>query len=234
MGNSLGAFNLDISVIYLITKRVNGESAMQDKQSESLAGQAYLMLERDIVTLRLAPGQLLTEAYLIERFGMGRTPVREAVQRLAWEGLMEIRPRAGVAVAALDPADFAKVLEARRGVELVLAKSAARYASSADDEAFAFVGSQMREAAEQGDVDLFLDADKAFDTVLAGAAANPYAARLAAPLQTHSRRFWFRLKRPDSLAKAAERHVALIEAIMGRDELAAVEAADALISHLGR
>jgi DNA-binding GntR family transcriptional regulator len=230
----LGAFNLDISVIYLITKRVNGESAMQDKQSESLAGQAYLMLERDIVTLRLAPGQLLTEAFLIERFGMGRTPVREAVQRLAWEGLMEIRPRAGVAVAALDPADFAKVLEARRGVELVLAKSAARYASSADDEAFAFVGKQMREAEKEGDVDLFLDADKAFDTVLAGAAANPYAARLAAPLQTHSRRFWFRLKRPDSLRLAAERHVALIEAIMARDEAAAVAAADALIAHLGR
>ena len=207
---------------------------MKDKQSESLAGQAYLMLERDIVTLRLAPGQLLTEAFLIDRFGMGRTPVREAVQRLAWEGLMEIRPRAGVAVAALDPSDFAKVLEARRGVELVLAKSAARYASSADDEAFRFVGSQMREAAKKGDVDLFLDADKAFDTVLAGAGANPYAARLAAPLQTHSRRFWFRLKRPDSLAKAAERHVALIEAIMARDEFAAVEAADALISHLGR
>lgn len=207
---------------------------MKDKHSESLAGQTYLMLERDIVTLRLAPGQLLTEAFLIERFGMGRTPVREAVQRLAWEGLMEIRPRAGVAVAALDPADFAKVLEARRGVELVLAKSAARYASSADDEAFAFVGSQMREAEKSGDVDLFLDADKAFDTVLAGAASNPYAARLAAPLQTHSRRFWFRLKRPDSLAKAAGRHVALIEAIMARDEAAAVEAADALISHLGR
>ena len=112
---------------------------MKDKHSESLAGQAYLMLERDIVTLRLAPGQLLTEAFLIDRFGMGRTPVREAVQRLAWEGLMEIRPRAGVAVAALDPSDFAKVLEARRGVELVLAKSAARYASSADDEAFRFL-----------------------------------------------------------------------------------------------
>ena len=147
---------------------------------------------------------------------------------------MEIRPRAGVAVAALDPADFVKVLEARRGVELVLAKSAARYASSADDEAFAFVGNQMREAEKEGDVDLFLDADKAFDTVLAGAAANPYAARLAAPLQTHSRRFWFRLKRPDSLKLAAERHVALIEAIMARDEAAAVAAADGLISHLGR
>ena len=192
------------------------------------------MLERDIVTLRLVPGQLLTEAQLIERVGLGRTPVREAVQRLAWEGLMDIRPRAGVAIAALDPSDFAKVLDARRGVEQVLAKSAARFASSADDEAFAFVGDEMRKAAETGDVDLFLDADKAFDTVLSAAAANAYASRLASPLQTHSRRFWFRLKRPDSLKLAVERHLALIEAIMARDEAAAEKAATALIEHLGR
>lgn len=202
--------------------------------TNSLATQAYLMLERDIVTLRLVPGQLLTEAQLIERVGLGRTPVREAVQRLAWEGLMDIRPRAGVAIAALDPSDFAKVLDARRGVEQVLAKSAARFASSADDEAFAFVGDEMRKAAETGDVDLFLDADKAFDTVLSAAAANAYASRLASPLQTHSRRFWFRLKRPDSLKLAVERHLALIEAIMARDEAAAEKAATALIEHLGR
>ena len=200
----------------------------------SQATQAYLILERDIVTLRLAPGQMLTEAQLIDRVGLGRTPVREAVQRLAWEGLMEIRPRAGVAIAALDPSDFAKVLDARRGVEQVLAKSAARYASSADDDAFAFVGEQMRAATEKGDVDLFLDADKAFDTVLSNAAANLYASRLAGPLQTHSRRFWFRLKRSDSLELAVERHLALIEAIMARDESAAEQAATALIEHLGR
>ena len=216
---------------------VGNSVPMKDKAASgtnSLATQAYLILERDIVTLRLAPGQLLTEAQLIDRVGLGRTPVREAVQRLAWEGLMEIRPRAGVAIAALDPSDFAKVLDARLGVEQVLAKSAARYASSADDEAFAFVGNQMRKAAETGDIDLFLDADKAFDTVLAAAAANPYASRLASPLQTHSRRFWFRLKRPDSLKLAVERHLAMIEAIMARDETAAEGAATALIEHLGR
>ncbi len=201
---------------------------------ESLATQAYLLLEREIVTLRLAPGQMLTEATLIDRLGVGRTPVREAIQRLAWEGLVDIRPRSGIRVADLDPAEFSKVLDARRGVEQVLARSAARYASSADDEAFSFVGEQMRKSAETGDVDLFLDADKAFDTILARAAANPYAARLAAPLQTHSRRFWFRLQRPDSLALAAERHVALIEAIVARDEGKAVEAAESLIGHLGR
>ncbi|MGB8818928.1 MAG: GntR family transcriptional regulator [Rhizobiaceae bacterium] len=207
---------------------------MQSKQAESLAVQAYLMLERDIVTLRLAPGQQVSEANLIDRYELGRTPLREAVQKLAWEGLMEIRPRAGIAIAGLDPADFAKVLDVRKGVEQVLARGAARYASPADDEAFAFVGDQMRQAEKSGDIDLFLDADKAFDTVLAGAAANPYAARLAAPLQTHSRRFWFRLKRPDSLKLAVERHIALIEAILARDEVRAVEAVHALIGHLAR
>ncbi len=209
---------------------------MLDRQTpqESLATQAYLLLEREIVTLRLAPGQMLTESTLIDRLGVGRTPVREAIQRLAWEGLVDIRPRSGIRVADLDPAEFSKVLEARRGVEQVLARSAARYASSADDEAFAFVGDQMRRAAETNDVDLFLDADKAFDTILASAGANSYAARLAAPLQTHSRRFWFRLQRPDSLSKAAERHVALIDAIIARDEVKAADAADRLIDHLGR
>ncbi len=204
------------------------------EKDDSLSGQAYLMLEREIVTLRLKPGQMLTEGALIDRLGVGRTPVREAIQRLAWEGLLDIRPRSGICIADLDPMDFPKVLEARRGVEHVLAKSAARYASSADDEAFGFVGEQMRQAVAEKNVDLFLDADKAFDTVLAGAAANPFAARLAAPLQTHSRRFWFRLQRPDSLPKAVERHLALIVAIMARDEARAIAATDALIDHLGR
>ncbi len=203
-------------------------------KGESLTAQAYLVLERELVTLRLGPGQMLTEATLIDRLGVGRTPVREAIQRLAWEGLLEIRPRSGIRVADLDPADFAKVLEVRRGVEEVLAKSAARYASSADDEAFQFVEQQMKMASQEDDVDLFLDADKAFDIVLARAAANPFAARLAAPLQTHSRRFWFRLKRPDSLGKTVAKHVALIDAIVSRDEASAVKCVGQLIDHLPR
>ena len=74
-----------------------------------------------IVTLKLEPGSTLTEGGLIERVDLGRTPVREAIQRLAWEGLLEIRPRSGVKIAELDPADFPKVLAVREGVEMVLA-----------------------------------------------------------------------------------------------------------------
>lgn len=194
--------------------------------------QAYLTLEREIVTLRLAPGQMVTEGTLIDKVGLGRTPVREAIQRLEWEGLLEIRPRSGICIAPLNPTDFPKVLEARRGVEIVLAQSAARFASPEHDEALRTIGASMSLAAKNADIDGFLDADKRFDEVLGEAAANPFAARLAAPLQTHSRRFWFRLQRPHSLSRAVERHVALMEAIIARNAATAGQAAAALIDHL--
>ena len=187
-----------------------------------------------IVTMKLQPGETLTEAALIERVGLGRTPVREAVQRLAWEGLLQIRPRSGIEIAPLEPADFPKVLAARRGVEALLAWGAASYASPEHDIQLRKVEKDMLAAAAKKNVDAFLDADKAFDAVLGQASANPFASRLAAPLQTHSRRFWFRRQRPDSLQLAAERHVAMIDAIVARDADKAEQAAEDLIDHLGR
>ena len=160
--------------------------------------------------------------------------MREAIQRLAWEGLLEVRPRSGVQIAPLEPADFPKVLAARKGVEMLLAWGAASYASPEHDLLFRKVEKDMLAAVAKKNVDAFLDADKAFDIVLGQAAANPYAARLAAPLQTHSRRFWFRRQRPDSLKLAAERHAALIGAIIARNEEGAEQAAADLIEHLGR
>ena len=205
-----------------------------NENSLTQSERAYRALERMIVTLKLAPSETLTEGALIERIGFGRTPVREAIQRLAWEGLLEVRPRSGIQIAPLEPADFPKVLAARRGVEMLLAWGAASYASPEHDLLFMKVEKDMLAAAAKKNVDAFLDADKAFDIVLGEAAANPYAARLAGPLQTHSRRFWFRRQRPDSLKLAAERHVALIEAIIARNEDAAERAAEDLIEHLGR
>ncbi|TIW86763.1 MAG: GntR family transcriptional regulator, partial [Mesorhizobium sp.] len=89
--------------------------------SEPAATRAYHVLEHMIVTLELAPASFVTEGALIERLGLGRTPVREAIQRLAWEGLLDVRPRAGIAIAPLHPGDWLRVLDARRGVEVVLA-----------------------------------------------------------------------------------------------------------------
>jgi DNA-binding GntR family transcriptional regulator len=199
---------------------------------EPAAVKAYHALERMIVTLELAPGSVTTEGALIERLGLGRTPVREAVQRLAWEGLLDIRPRSGLAVAPIHAGDWLKVLDARRGVEAVLARSAARFVTRDTASGFQAAALAMQEAAEAGDVAAYLAADKALDEAMAAAADNIYAARTAAPLQTHSRRFWFRYRADTSLPESAAHHIGIIRAIIDRDENAAGAEAERLIALL--
>lgn len=199
---------------------------------EPAAAKAYRTLERMIVTLDLPPGSVATEGVLIERLDLGRTPVREAIQRLAWEGLIDIRPRAGLVIAPLHPSDWLRVIDARAGVEMVLARSAARYVTHEAAGRFHDAALGMQKAVVAGNVLAFLEADKALDEALALASENPFAARLAAPLQTHSRRFWYRYKAETGLAEAAERHVALIRSIIEGDENGAGKEAGRLMTLL--
>lgn len=207
-------------------------SSTRPPESPPAAVRAYRALERMIVTLELAPGSLTTEGAMIEKLSLGRTPVREAIQRLAWEGLMAVRPRAGLEIAPLHAADWLRVLDARRGIEIVLARSAARFLTTETAALFQSAAVAMHAAVLAKDVFGFLEADKSLDEALARAADNDFAARLAAPLQSHSRRFWFRYQSGTGLAESASNHVALIRAILDRDETEAGEQADQLMSLL--
>lgn len=208
------------------------QNSSEREAGEPAAVRAYRALERMIVTLDLAPGSVTTEGALIERVGLGRTPVREAIQRLSWEGLMSVRPRAGLAIAPLESGDWVKIIDARRGVEVLLARSAARWLTAEAVAALESAASAMQEAVAAGDVGGFLEADKSLDEAVALAADNRFAAQLAGPLQTHSRRFWYRYRGRDGLAEAAGHHVALIQAILARDEEAAGTEADRLMTLL--
>ena len=208
------------------------DASAQKQGIEPAATTAYRTLERMIVTLELAPSSVVTEGLLIERLGLGRTPVREAVQRLAWEGLIEVRPRAGLAVAPLHAGDWLKVLDARRGVETVLARSAARFINGGTAARFQAAALAMQASVEGDDVIAYLEADKALDEAMAAAADNVYAARTAAPLQTHSRRFWFRYRADASLPESAAHHVGIIRAVLDRDEEGAADEAARLITLL--
>ncbi|MGB3503019.1 MAG: GntR family transcriptional regulator [Mesorhizobium sp.] len=178
---------------------------------------AYRQLEQMIVTLELAPSSVTTEGKLIRQLGLGRTPIREAIQRLAWEGLVEVRPRAGLAIAPLHAGDWLKVIDARRGVEVLMARSAARFAMQDAAVKFHDAALAMQKAVVASNVIAFLEADKALDDALAQASDNPFAARVAAPLQTQSRRFWYRYQADTGLSAAAARHMALIKAILDGD-----------------
>ena len=199
---------------------------------EPAASKAYHALEHMIVTLELAPSSFVTEGALIDKLGLGRTPVREAIQRLAWEGLLDVRPRAGIAVAPLHAGDWLRVLDARRGIEVVLARSAARFVTREAADMFHEAALAMQKAVIAGNVLAFIQADKALDEALAIAADNPFAVRVAAPLQSHSRRFWFRYKADTGLAESAEHHVALIRSILDGDEEGAAKDAKKLMALL--
>ena len=208
--------------------------ALPTETATTAATRAYRYLESQIVTLELAPGSVWTEGALLQRAGLGRTPVREAIQHLSWDGLLEVRPRAGVLVAPLHPGDWLRVLDARRGLEIVLARSAARFVTREASDRFHDAALAMQKAVLAGSVFDFLEADKAFDECLALAADNPFAARLARPLQTHSRRFWYRYQSENGLAEAAEHHVSLIGAIIEGDVGAAETKAGELVDLLYR
>lgn len=193
---------------------------------------AYHALERMIVTRELEPGSTTTEGALIAATGFGRTPVREAIQRLAWDGFLDIRPRLGLLVAQLEPKDWAHVLDVKESVETVLARTAARTHQADDRREFLAACEAMYRAANIKDHHAFLSADRDFDEALARAANNAYASRVAAPLQTHGRRFWFCYAQSERLEQSAHRHIAIVEAVLRGDADAAEAATKRLIDLL--
>src|SRR5271168_1749711 len=116
-------------------------------QADTLTDKAYRALEEEIVTLRIPPGTVVSEAILSRRLGVGRTPVREALQRLAREWLVVILPRRGIVVSEIDPVRQLRVLEVRREIERFLCRSAARRATPVQRVQFQEIAGGMDEAA---------------------------------------------------------------------------------------
>jgi len=193
---------------------------------------AYVAIETKIVLLEFRPGAMLTEKAIIEAVGIGRTPVREAIQRLTLEGLMEVHPRLGVKIADIRPEDYRLAVEPRLTLEPLLARAAARYASPHDRQAILEGGRLMVESARQNDIHAFLYTDKLVDEILSAASANPFLPRVLAPLQTHSRRFWYQYHGADGMLECSGYHLKTCEAIASGDSDGAAQASRQLAEYL--
>ena len=110
----------------MVRRSTTAKTARATVNAPSLTDRAYLHLEQMIVTLRLRPGSAVSEAELSERLGIGRTPIREALHRLARERLVVILPRRGIIVSDINVNTQLRLLEVRRVVECLVARSAAR------------------------------------------------------------------------------------------------------------
>ena len=186
-----------------------------------------------IVTLRLEPGAVLSETELSEQLGIGRTPIREALQRLAREGLVLILPRKGILVSEINPGKQLLLLEVRRELERLLARSGAQRATDEERERFTEIADGMERAERENDDLGFMRLDDALNKLIATAAHNEYANRAIDLTHGLSRRFWYvHYKEAADLPVAARLHAKLARAIAGGDSAAAATASDELVDYV--
>jgi DNA-binding GntR family transcriptional regulator len=200
---------------------------------ESQSRLAYLRLESLIVTLELAPGSMVTEKQLIALARLGRTPVREAIQKLEWQGLIAVRPRAGLQISALDRAYPAMIYETRRQLEPLAARLMAGHIDARAREDLIACAKTMTECSMTGDKAGFLDADKLFDEILERTCPNPFIVQALSSLQTHARRYWFHAADDKALDTSVNLHVKVIRALLQGDPDAAEAAMRDLIEGVG-
>jgi DNA-binding GntR family transcriptional regulator len=204
-----------------------------DDQEQSLAGQAYTQIEERIATLSLKPGQIVSENGLSKLLGLGRTPVREALQQLAREGLVVIVPKLGIIISEIDVRKQLKLLEVRRELERYLAAVAAKRADSKQRAEFATLAEQMEQAAQENDGEAFLAHDRTFNRLLLESARNEYATSAMKLMQGLSRRFWYaHYKESANLPEAARLHARIASAIAEGNEELARDALDRLIDNV--
>jgi len=199
----------------------------------SLSDQAYEQLEELIVTMKLAPGTPVSESQLSAMLGIGRTPIREAIQRLSHEHLVSIMPKRGIFISDLNPQKQLRVLETRRELERLICKKSAKRCSLEERKQFERMAKDFNKAGKDKNEKLFLKVDKEFNDLTILAAKNEFASKALSMLHGMSRRFWFgNFHRIGDITVAAKLHANIADAIFRGSEKEAGVAVDKLLDYI--
>jgi len=195
------------------------EAADARSQSE----RAYYAIRELIVTLDLEPGAVVSERALMQRLETGRTPVREALQRLANEGLVDVYPRRGMFVSSVDVQDLRGLSEVRATLEPVCARPAAERPPEDDAAEIDELLDQLAHLANGGDERTLIDLDQRIHRGLYRAAHNPFLEETLSTYYVLALRIWFlALGRVTArLDDAVRSHRRLLEAVRDGDADAA-------------
>ena len=206
---------------------------LQAPAAPSLTDLAYLHLEEMIVTLKLAPGRVVSESELSELTGIGRTPIREALQRLAREHLVNILPRRGIVVSNINVGEQLKLLEVRRELERLIARTAARRATEDERARFRELARAFERSAKANDDVSFMRTDREFNQLCSAGAHNDFAAGAMSLMHSLSRRFWYiHYGKAADMPVTAKLHADIARAIADGDEERAATASDRLLDNI--
>ena len=178
--------------------------------SKTLAEKTYSIIEEKIVKLEYKPGSFITENFLEKNLKCGRTPIREAIQKLAREGLIKVLPRKGLLITEININDQLNLIQVRREIERLMAKLAAKNSNINERKKFREISSAMKKC-KKNDTAKFI--------------------KLVASL---SRRFWFYRNKGqlEDLLVMAKLHSAVCDAIAQGNENLAQSKSDKLMDYI--
>lgn len=190
--------------------------------TDSLSQQAYYLLRDRIVTLALAPGTLVNERQLMDELRIGRTPIRDALRRLADDGLVEVYARRGIYVGPVDVGDLGAISEIRTELEGFVARLAARRATGTDIDDIRALLEELDAVTGETDEQHLIHLDQRIHRLIYRVARNPFLEAALDRYYVLALRLWFlALERVQRLEEAVHEHRELLAAIARRDESAA-------------
>jgi DNA-binding GntR family transcriptional regulator len=190
----------------------------------------YDHLRREILAGRLQPGAELAEVPLSEQLGVSRGPIREAIGRLASEGLVTVRPRRGAIVRPLSKAEFLELYQVREALELMAVKLAVPRLTPDDLEALTALNRAMDEHAARDEVEEFFEANNAFHERLLECCGNAKLQELYRQLRGQLGRYRMgSLTLRGNLRRSVAEHAAILRAARHGD---AERAAQLMSEHI--
>ena len=167
------------------------KSYKKDDTTVSFAERAYQLLIRKITRLELAPGTVLVEKDLMAELEIGRTPIREALQRIAKEGLIQHLPNRGMLVSDLGASDVQSIYEFRSLIQGAAVRLAAIRASDEDKRNLKALDNMLKQATNEFDIDSFVALDLRFYEAIGLASKNIYLQETLPRIFNLHLRLWF-------------------------------------------
>lgn len=189
-----------------------------EQSANSLSEKAYYLIRDRLITLRIQPGATIDERALQDELGVGRTPVREALHRLADEQLVQVVPRRGMFASHVDLGDLSAISEVRIELESYAGQLAAKRVGRSDREAIADVLAEIDTRGNAASRTELLQLDLRIHRTVHRATHNTYLAATLEDYYVHSLRMWFLvLDRVTHLEHAIADHRELLAAVRDGD-----------------
>jgi DNA-binding GntR family transcriptional regulator len=182
-----------------------------------LSEKAYQLIKHKIITLELRPSTVIDEQSLMDELELGRTPIREALQRLDSENLVNVVPRRGTFVTDVSLTDLQKIFELRIVLEGFCARLAARRITLSQIDQMKSILEDL-DKVESGDYRRLISIDDRFHAMLYQAADNEFLSDVLSRLYDLSLRLWYLvLNHLDDVQESIEQHRAVARALQSGD-----------------